>query len=221
LQVENRLAAIDADGKRTAAEAAEIANLYTVVTSTPLAKDANSDAKTHYAHVRKLLSDAQFANYRNMKFRLVMTGIDSAKDGFAGLPGNIGATRALDAVTGAYLVQVLGEKRAYKIMAQAKSPVEQFNGLPVTPGNVSAGGGRIVGLDGIVVPIEMSDAAKIVGVIDVNGKEKPDAKGLGRLTPVLYKQVTNKDDSDGEMRRAYLVAETCKDYDLPKPADKK
>lgn len=202
-QVEQRVLAIDADGKRDAAETAELAGLYAVLSTNQPEKDADKPTKEHYEHVLKMLSTAQKDNYKNMKFYLVLTGVDTEE--FQNVPGNIGGTRPLDAVTGAYLVEKLGEKRAYEIMSKA-APVEEYKGTPVSRGNVQAGGGRLA--MGTAYEITMADAAKLVG------------EGLGRLTKDLYKKVTNGNKKDGEMYRAFVIAETCKGYDLPKPAEK-
>ncbi len=202
-QVEQRVLAIDADGKRSAAETAELSQLYAIVSGTKPEKDADANTKEHYQHVLKMLSAAQNDNYKNMKFRLVLTGVDTEE--FQNVPGNIGGTKPLDAVTGEYLVKALGEKRAYDIMSKA-APVEAYNGMPVSRGNVQAGGGRLA--IGNAYEITLADAKKIVG------------DGLGRLTKDAYAKVTNGSKKDGEMSRAFVVAETCKGYDLPKPAEK-
>jgi hypothetical protein len=203
-QVEQRVLAIDADGKRSKAESEELSKLYAIVNSTKPEKDADAGTKEHYSHVLRMLSAAQKDNYDNMKFYLVLTGVDTAE--FRNVPGNIGGTRALPPVTGEYLVKALGEKRAYEIMSKAV-PVEAYNGMPVSPGDIMAGGGRLA--IGSAHEITMADARKIVG------------RGIGRLTENLYRTVTNGKKEDGEMSRAFVVAETCKGYALPRPDEKK
>jgi len=203
-QVEQRVLAIDQDGKRTGSEAAEISNIYAIVCANKPAKDADASTKEHYNHIVKMLTGAQRDNYKNMKFNLVLTGVDTKE--FGNVPGNIGGTKPLEQVTGEQLM-ILGEQRAYEIMSKIV-PVEKYTGCAVTRGTVQAGGGRLVGMDN-AYEITLAEAKKIVG------------SGLGRLTKDAYKNMTDGKWDNGEMSRAYLVAETCKGYDLPKPAVKK
>lgn len=204
-QVEQRVLAIDQDGKRTGSEAAEISTLYAIVSANKPAKDADASTKEHYDHVVKMLTGAQKDNYKNMKFNLVLTGVDTKE--FGNVPGNIGGTKPLEQVTGEQIVNVLGEQRGYELMSKIV-PVEQYTGCAVTRGTVQAGGGRLVGMDK-AYEITLSEAKKIVG------------NGLGRITKEAYKNMTDGNKDNGEMSRAYLFAETCRGYDLPKPAVKK
>ncbi|MEM4246954.1 MAG: hypothetical protein QXR48_01730 [Candidatus Woesearchaeota archaeon] len=205
-QVEQRINNIDSDNKRTAQEAAELSSLYAVFNDNTPEDDANNAL---YEKIFKKLEEAQKETYKKMEFYVGFTGVNTEE--YKNAPGNVGITRPLDKVTGQKLVECIGEQRAYQLMSQLK-PVEEYKGLPVTKGPAEEGGQRIVCLENVAVEMTLDEAKAVVG------------DKLGRLTKQRLEELTDGKKQNGEMYKAWLIAETCKGYDLPKQqpaADKK
>jgi hypothetical protein len=223
-QIENRVLEIDKDGKRDASEAAELSRLYTIVSNTKPAK-ADVAAHEHYNHLVKMLNGAQNSNCNNMKFYLGFTGCDTAK--FGNQPANwgISGTELIGPVTGEQLVEIYGED-AYKIMSKVV-PVEKFEGGIVTQGPVNAGGGRIVNLTKYAVRLPLCSKGGEKVVFDEKVGKLVDKANCWFTKERLTELVTAERDKEsrmyerGKVDEAWLIGETCKGYNLPKPAEKK
>jgi hypothetical protein len=203
--VEQRLHDIDSDGYRTKGEIAEIAQMRKEIAAGKVDEKADDGTKQHYGHVKNMVDAAGDDAFKSQKFYVGFTGVDTKV--FNNVPGNIGITNPLEAITGAYLVEKLGEKRAYELMSQVK-PVEEFKGLPVSKGDITEGGGRIQGLQYVGVQMTREDARKLAGT-----------KGIGRVDAARLEELFDGKTDNGEMYQVWLIGETNKGYALPK-ADK-
>ncbi len=195
---EQRLHQINSDGKHSASEVAEIDATDKALNAGSV-DDADKHAKDCLGHVRALYDENQKEGPKHLQFYFGMTGMNT--QAFQNLPGNIGLTNPLESITGAYLIEKLGEKRAYELMAQVKQ-VEHFKGLKVKPGSVTEGGGYIQGLD-IAARLTQDEAKMLLG------------DKLGRLDKSRFGELTDGKSENGEMQEFWLIGETQKGYALP------
>lgn len=201
-----------ADNKISPVEARRIAEGYNILKSAELVEGANPDTVQHRNRVRDNLYGSGFNEvFNNMDIYVVLSGMASEelKNG----PANIGAVRKVYVGKGIDVAGKLTEDKRIELYQKAR---EQWNPLPVTSGHVLAGGGRIVGWECCLVEIKKDIMEQIIGKgVGVDGP------GQKRVSDELWKQVTDGDKSNGEMKRYFITAVGPMGYNVPAaPAEK-
>lgn len=213
---------MDADGKRSRAEAKQIYTTRDILNKTPLDKKADAVAKEHLGRAQKTYNGGANDVFSNMDVYFIAGGVSSSEMGFENAPENFGAVRAVYVGKGSAVAEYVSVAQRDELVSKAR---DAWAAYKVTQGHVKAGGGRVQDWEYSTVEVSQAVANAIVGnsikTSDGIGASVP---GQMRITKEVWAKYTDGKDANGEMKKFYLSAIMPSSYELPKveaKADKK